>query len=257
MTAAARRSSFPVPIANVAEQQYLQGAAQGYGKEDDAGVVRVYLSGSTDAVHQHARPDIQGAELTPTTTPVEISRVGVLGTDEWRWKTIESLSRSGYSIQKEAPESQILLIEHDNVEDVLFGTDNVAERLPDEAIVILTSTFTDTSIRSLKDRLDSLGKNVDLVDAPHLCPDIDGHQVIICSGSEKALSTVSPMLASLNKQTKSVFRVQGGTGAASTVVMIKHMLIQLHLLCAAEAMSFGAKLGLDVQELFKIIRDAA
>lgn len=65
------------------------------------------------------------------------------------------------------------------------------------------------------------------------------------------------MLAALNKQTKSVFRVQGGTGAASTVVMIKHMLIQLHLLCAAEAMAFGSKLGLDVNELFKIIKDAA
>lgn len=178
VTAAARRSTFPVPIANVAEQQYLQGAAQGFGREDDAGVVRVYLSGSLDAVHQHARPDIQGAELTPTSTPTEISRVGVIGTDDWRWRTIESLSRSGYSIQKEAPESQILLVEHENVEDILFGKDDVAQRLPDEAIVILTSTFTDTRIRSLKDRLDGLRKNIDLVDAPHLCPDIDGHQLV-------------------------------------------------------------------------------
>lgn len=178
MTSAARRANFPVPVANVAEHQYLQGAAQGLGREDDAGVVRVYLPENHSAVHDQARPGVQGAELTPTVTPVEISRVGVLETRSSRCRTLEMLRRSGYAIQEDLSTTQILLVEDSDVEDVLFGQGTVAQRLPNEAIVILTSTCTATRIRAVQQRLDHLEKGIELVDAPHPCPDVDGHQVV-------------------------------------------------------------------------------
>jgi 3-hydroxyisobutyrate dehydrogenase-like beta-hydroxyacid dehydrogenase len=77
------------------------------------------------------------------------------------------------------------------------------------------------------------------------------------SGSADAVAAAYPLLATLSDRSTNVMRVHGGTGAASTLLLIQQMLMQMHLLCAAEAMAFGAKLGLDPHKLYSIIKDAA
>ena len=44
MTEAARLHGFPVPLSSAAEQAYLTGLLQGFGAEDDAGMVRIYCA---------------------------------------------------------------------------------------------------------------------------------------------------------------------------------------------------------------------
>jgi len=56
---------------------------------------------------------------------------------------------------------------------------------------------------------------------------------------------------------KNLCRVQGGVGAASSVKLINQLLAGVHIVAAAEAMAFGAKLGLDTRSLFEIISNAA
>ncbi len=66
-----------------------------------------------------------------------------------------------------------------------------------------------------------------------------------------------PILAAVSGDSKHITRVSGGRGAAATVSTINSMLEQVHLVCAAEAIALGAKVGLEVHSLYKIIVDAA
>lgn len=56
---------------------------------------------------------------------------------------------------------------------------------------------------------------------------------------------------------KNLCQVQGGVGAASSVKLINQLLAGVHIAAAAEAMAFGARLGLDTRKLFDIIKTAA
>lgn len=49
----------------------------------------------------------------------------------------------------------------------------------------------------------------------------------------------------------------GGVGAASYVKLVNQLLAGVHIAAAAEAMAFGAKLGLDTRHLYEIIKNAA
>jgi 3-hydroxyisobutyrate dehydrogenase-like beta-hydroxyacid dehydrogenase len=56
---------------------------------------------------------------------------------------------------------------------------------------------------------------------------------------------------------ENLYRVEGGVGAASSVKLINQLLAGVHITAAAEAMAFGAKLGLDTGSLYEVIRNAA
>lgn len=56
---------------------------------------------------------------------------------------------------------------------------------------------------------------------------------------------------------KNLCYVQGGVGAASSVKMINQLLAGAHIAAAAEAMAFAARLGLETQSVFEILKNAA
>lgn len=56
---------------------------------------------------------------------------------------------------------------------------------------------------------------------------------------------------------KNLHNIDGGAGAASSVKLINQLLAGIHIATAAEAMAFGAKLGLDTRSLYGIIKNAA
>jgi 3-hydroxyisobutyrate dehydrogenase len=41
-------------LSSAAEQLYISAAAQGYGRQDDSGILRIYLPQAPTAVHDHA-----------------------------------------------------------------------------------------------------------------------------------------------------------------------------------------------------------
>lgn len=56
---------------------------------------------------------------------------------------------------------------------------------------------------------------------------------------------------------KNLYQVDGGVGAASSIKLINQLLAGIHIAAAAEAMAFGARLGLDTQTLYEVICNAA
>jgi 3-hydroxyisobutyrate dehydrogenase-like beta-hydroxyacid dehydrogenase len=128
-------------------------------------------------------------------TPLEISKVGFIGLGAMGIGMATSLVKAGFhvcgydvyepSTQKfvaiggkassskspagVANGAEILVLMVQNAaqaEDVLFGTGAGAGALPDGSVVILNSTVSPSAVRDLSTRLSSLGKNLELIDAP-------------------------------------------------------------------------------------------
>lgn len=184
-----------MPLASVAEQLYISGAAHGYGAEDDSGLVRVFLPGSPNAVKEQAGQLNTQEKLTPSSTPLEISKIGMVGLGAMGQGMSGSLLRAGFAVHgydvyepaidkfvanggnaskasspaEAAKGADILVLMVQNAaqaDDVLFGSGKAAETLPDGAIVILSSTVPPSFVRELEAKLTNTGKGLSLVDAP-------------------------------------------------------------------------------------------
>lgn len=138
---------------------------------------------------------IQSNVLTPSVTPLEISKVGFVGLgtmgagmatslvkagfDVWGYDVYEpstqkfvavgGKARAAISPAEAAGGAEILVLMVQTAaqaDDVLFGTGAAAKALPDGSVVILNSTVSPSAVRDLSTRLSSLGKNIELIDAP-------------------------------------------------------------------------------------------
>ncbi|TDZ67775.1 L-threonate dehydrogenase [Colletotrichum trifolii] len=285
----ARTLQFPVPLASVAEQLYISGAAHGYGTDDDSSLVRVFLPGSPNLVKEQAGQLNTQEKLTPSSTPLEIAKIGMIGLGAMGQGMAGSLVRAGFAVQgydvygpaidkfvagggnatkanspaEAAKGADILVLMVQNAvqaEDALFGAGKAAESLPDGAIVILSSTVPPSFVRELESKLINLGKGVSLIDAPvsgGVVRAANGTLTIICSGEDAVITKVSSPLLAMTGTSNNLCHVQGGVGAASSVKLINQLLAGVHIAAAAEAMAFAARLGLDTRRVFDLLGNAA
>jgi hypothetical protein len=79
----------------------------------------------------------------------------------------------------------------------------------------------------------------------------------MCSGDSTAVSNVNPVLAAISGIPQNLYYVDSDVGSASSINLISQLLTGIHISAAAEAMAFGAKVGLDTQILYNIIKTAA
>ncbi|RSL76857.1 hypothetical protein BHE90_004951 [Fusarium euwallaceae] len=284
----ARTLQFPLPLASTAEQLYISGSGQGYGTEDDAGLVRVFLPESPDAVKAQASQTVDREVLTPSTTPLEISSIGMIGLGAMGQGMASSLVRAGFKVRgydifsqavdkfaanganaiptaspaEAAKGADVLVLMVQNAqqaEDVLFGPSAAAESLSDNSIVVLCSTVPPSFVRKLEARLSGIERGITLVDAP-----VSGGVVRASNGTLTALSgddsiigKINGPLAAMTGIPENLHRLQGGVGAASSVKMINQLLAGSHIAAAAEAMAFAARLGLDTRQVFQLLGHAA
>ncbi|EGY22028.1 hypothetical protein VD0002_g4074 [Verticillium dahliae] len=291
VVSSARSLQFPLPLASAAEQLYIWGSAQGYGREDDSGLVRVFQPNSPVANKDSdsAAPAAALANPTPVTTPLEISKVGMIGLGAMGQGMASSMMRGGFAvhgydvyepaIQKfvsgggrasaatspadaaKGAEVLVLMVQNaTQATDALFGSGDAAAALPDDSIVILSSTVPPSFVRSLEKRLTGLGRGITLLDAPvsgGVVRAANGNLTIICSGDESTISKANGVLLSMTGLPTNLCQVKGGVGAASSVKLINQLLAGVHIAAAAEAMAFAARLGLDTRQIFELLKNAA
>jgi len=285
----ARLQEFPLPLSAAAEQLYITAAANGMGRQDDCDLVSLYIPQTPLAVHEQARAATAIPTSTPPSSPVVIRKVGFVGLGAMGQGMAASLVRSGFNVHgfdayapsidkfaavgnkaitaaspfDAAQGAQILVIMVQNasqIDDVLFGSGKVAEALPNGGIVILSSTVSPSFVREVGKKLAAMGKEIDVVDAPvsgGVKRAANGQLAIITSGDNITISRSSPVLVAMSGAPENLHRIEGGIGAASSVKLINQLLAGVHIAAAAEAMAFGAKLGLNTRILYEIIRDAA
>jgi hypothetical protein len=61
----------------------------------------------------------------------------------------------------------------------------------------------------------------------------------------------------MSGKSDNIHYLEGDVGEASSIKLINQLLAGVHIVAAAEAMAFGAKLGLDTRSLYEIIKNAA
>ncbi|KAH7232762.1 hypothetical protein BKA59DRAFT_446263 [Fusarium tricinctum] len=289
VTSTARSLQFPTPLASTAEQLYIAGAAQGFGSEDDSGLVRLFLPGCKDKVKEQARTPSNIFEVETPATIHNLSKVGIVGLGAMGQGMAASLVRAGFNVSGydvfkpsvdkfsslgegaspasspayAAKDASLLILMVQNAlqaEDVLFGSGRVVDVLPDDAIVLLSSTVAPSFVKAIQEKLHCLERGLQLVDAPvsgGVVRAANGTLTIMYSGEKSALSKIGMPLLAMAGTSGNLFEVRGGSGAASSVKMVNQLLAGCHIAAAAEAMAFAIRLGLDAREVLGFIGNAA
>ncbi|CAN1346094.1 L-threonate dehydrogenase [Linum perenne] len=147
----------------------------------------------------------------------------------------------------------VMVANEAQADSVLYGEFGAVQALPSGATLILSSTVSPAFVINLEQRLINEGKDLKLVDAPvsgGVKRAADGTLTIMASGTNEALECVGSVLSAMSEK---LYVIQGGCGAGSGTKMVNQLLAGVHIASAAEAMAFGARLGLHTRKLFHSI----
>mmetsp|Transcript_16004 Transcript_16004/g.18267 ORF Transcript_16004/g.18267 Transcript_16004/m.18267 type:complete len:529 (+) Transcript_16004:3-1589(+) len=151
----------------------------------------------------------------------------------------------------------IVLVNEAQCQSVCFDNDgvNLESLLRSGSTVIVSSTVTPTWSKQACSRFAEIG--IIFLDCPVSGGPVRalaGEITIMASGEAEALAFVDPLFQAMAKE---IHIIQGGAGMGSTVKMVHQLLAGVHIAVAAEALALAAKAGLDVRQLYDIVKGAA
>ncbi|KAI3515639.1 hypothetical protein L1887_14540 [Cichorium endivia] len=275
---------FPLPLLAAAHQQFLAGSRHADADSLDGlkvweRVVGVKIKDAADA--ETYNPELLAKELgTKSQRP---NKVGFIGLGAMGFGMATHLVKSdfcvqGYDVYKPtlsrfenaggvigsspaevSKDVEVLIVMVTNeiqAESVLYGVDGAVSVLLPGASIILSSTVSPAFVTKLELRLQNENKGLKLIDAPvsgGVIRASEGTLTIMASGTDEALKHAGSVLSALSEK---LYVIKGGCGAGSGVKMVNQLLAGVHIASAAEAMAFGARLGLDTRILFNAIKDS-
>jgi 3-hydroxyisobutyrate dehydrogenase len=138
---------------------------------------------------------------------------------------------------------------------ILFEPGNAARALNPGATVIGMSTMSMATVKEVATRLKEM--RIAYLDAPVSGgePAAQTGQLSIMAGcSDEVMERCRPVLSVLGSQ---IYHVGPNPGDGQAVKMINQLMVSVHLVTAAEALTFAQKVGLDKQMVFDIISKSA
>jgi putative dehydrogenase len=135
--------------------------------------------------------------------------------------------------------------------DALFGENGAVSNLSEGASVLMHTTLAPNEAVELEARLALTGHF--LVDAPVTGGKVGadtGALTIIASGCDAAFDAAGPAFEAMGKRT---YRIGSTVGAASTVKMVNQLLVGVHTVAAAEAITLAVKAGADPKQVYEVI----
>ncbi|CAA0840661.1 ketose-bisphosphate aldolase class-II family protein [Striga hermonthica] len=273
---------FPLPLLTVAHQQILAGS-HGEKVDDDTPLLKVWekLSGVNILEAANAKtynPEELASQLS--TSSKTVKRIGFIGLGAMGFGMATHLLKSNFvvlgydvykptlsrfekeggiagnspaDVSKDVDVLVIMVANEYQAESVLYGDNGAVAALPSGATLLLSSTVSPAFVSQLERRLQTAQKDLKLVDAPvsgGVKRAADGTLTIMASGADEALEHAGSVLSALSEK---LYIINGGCGAGSCVKMINQLLAGVHIASAAEAMAFGARLGLNTKMLFDVI----
>lgn len=136
------------------------------------------------------------------------------------------------------------------VETVLFGEHGVEESLAEGMIVVDSSTISPSATRKFAERVRARGAHY--VDAPVTGSKTgaeNGTLIFIVGGEETVIERLKPCFAAMGKQ---FFRM-GEVGKGHAAKLVMNLQIAVIYEGFAEALTLGAKLGVDAETLLPLI----
>jgi 3-hydroxyisobutyrate dehydrogenase len=140
-------------------------------------------------------------------------------------------------------------------EAILFGADGVAQTLPKDAVFVSSATMDPDVARRLAKQLEATGRHY--LDAPisgGAQRAAQGELTILASGSAAAFAKARPALEAMAAK---LYELGDAAGQGAALKMINQLLAGVHFAAASEAMSFAAKQGLDLRQVYEVITASA
>jgi putative dehydrogenase len=167
-------------------------------------------------------------------------------------------AKSVHSAQEVADASDIfvtMVVNDAQFNAILFAPGNAAQALKPGSIVIGMSTMSIKAVQEAAEQLEALG--VHYLDAPVSGGEpgaTQGTLSIMVGGPADILEQCRLPLSALGSN---IYHVGPHVGDGQAVKMINQLMVCVHNAVAAEALSFGEKLGLDKAMLLEIIGKSA
>lgn len=149
----------------------------------------------------------------------------------------------------------LVVVNAQQVESLLFGPEACVDRLAAGAVVMVCSTMPPSYARDLGQRLEERG--LLYLDAPISGGNLraeEGQITIMAAGAEAAFAKAQPALDAMSSH---VFRFGEEAGKGSSMKLINQVLTGVNLCAAAEAMALANRMGLDLQQVYEVIRTSA
>jgi 3-hydroxyisobutyrate dehydrogenase len=148
-----------------------------------------------------------------------------------------------------------VVVDAEQVESVLFGSDGAAGRLRPGSVFVMCSTVDPGWSARLEGRLAESG--VLYLDAPvsgGAARAAAGELTMMTSGSAAAYALADPVLEAMSS---TVYRLGERAGLGSKVKIVNQLLAGVHIAAAAEAMALGIRSGVPAEALYEVITHSA
>jgi L-threonate 2-dehydrogenase len=149
----------------------------------------------------------------------------------------------------------MVVVNAQQTEDILFGPDGAAARLAPGAVVVSCATMAPDDARRLEARAREHG--LLYVDAPMSGGTgraASGELSFMASGHPDAFTRAEPALKAM---AATLHRLGDEAGIGSAFKMVNQLLAGVHIAAACEAVALAARLGLDLQTVYDVIRVSA
>lgn len=138
---------------------------------------------------------------------------------------------------------------------VLFGEEGVARAMKEDGVIVSCATMAPNDARQLAHDAEGLG--LLYLDAPMsggAAKAAIGQLTFMASGTQQAFERAKPVLDLIAGK---VYNLGNAAGIGSSFKMVNQLLAGVHIAAACEAMTFAARLGLDLDKVYEVITASA
>jgi L-threonate 2-dehydrogenase len=149
----------------------------------------------------------------------------------------------------------VVVVNAAQTEDILFGDAGAARRMKRGGVILSCATMSPLDARRLAQRTEA--NNLLYLDAPisgGAAKAALGQLTVMASGAPGAFERAQPVLDAM---AGTVHKLGDEPGLGASYKMVNQLLAGVHIAAACEAMTFAAKLGLDLPTVYKVITGSA
>ena len=148
-----------------------------------------------------------------------------------------------------------VVVNAEQTRSILFGPSGAAQAMKTGGVIISCATMSPENARSLASNATALG--LLYLDAPMSggsAKAAAGDLTIMASGSPAAFERAQPVLDAVAGK---IYKLGETAGIGASFKMVNQLLAGVHIAAACEAMTFAARLGLDLEKVFEVITASA
>lgn len=149
----------------------------------------------------------------------------------------------------------VVVVNAAQTRSVLFGDNGAAKTMKSGGVVISCATMSPDDARGLERDAEEMG--ILYLDAPisgGATKATDGQLTVMASGTPEAFDRARPVLDAIAGK---VYELGGVAGIGASFKMVNQLLAGVHIAAASEAITFAARLGLDLGKVYEVITASA